>query len=162
GQPVMLEFHVSRAARDRCRFDETLFASNGHAVFARPAAAHRFAALLDAARGGPRRTSAADLFALGLLDEAAPLAIAYCRTRLEPRGFALALEHLEMTLGAESVDRLLREFVEAFPTTSVYRGHPRAAAWLAGATDGRPHREVALEELLLLGLVNGNPAAEDL
>ncbi len=153
------EFHVSRAARDRCRFDEALFASSGHAVLARPAAAHRFAAALNAARGGAPTASAADLFTLGLLDEAAHLAIAHWRARVDPGGWRAALEHLESRLGCDAVDRLLLAFVETFPSMAVYRGRLRAATWLAGATDALSHREIALEELVILSLENANPAA---
>ena len=153
------EFHVSRAARDRCRFDEALFASSGHAVLARPAAAHRFAAALNTARGGDGGASAADLFALGLLDEAAHLVMAHWRSSLDPTGFRAALDHLESALGEAAVDRLLLAFADQFPTLSVYRGRQRPEAWLAAATDARSHREVALEELLLLALTNENPAA---
>jgi glycosidase len=153
------EFHVSRAARDRCRFDEALFASSGHAVLARPAAAHRFAAALNAARGGPPTASAADLFTLGLLDEAAHLAIAHWRARVDPGGWPAALDHLEQRLGCDAVDRLLLAFAEAFPPVAVYRGRMRAATWLASATDARSHREIALEELVILSLENANPAA---
>lgn len=153
-----LEFHVSRAARDRCRFDESLFATNGHAVLAQPAAAHRFAAALNAARGGAGGASAADLFTMGLLDEAAHLALAHWRTTFDPEGFRGALAALESALGPQLVDRVLLTFSEAFPIVAVYRGRMSAATWLAGATDGRSHRELALEELLLLALAHENPA----
>ncbi|HEY6196963.1 MAG TPA: alpha-amylase family glycosyl hydrolase, partial [Candidatus Eisenbacteria bacterium] len=153
------EFHVSRAARDRCRFDEALFASSGHAVLARPAAAHRFAAALNAARGGTPSASAADLFALGLLDEACHLAIAHWRERSDPAGLRDALEHLERSLGPQAVERMLLAYAEHFPTLPVYRGRQRAESWLAGATDARSHHEIALEEMLLLSLANANPAA---
>ncbi len=153
-----LEFHVSRVARDRCRFDESLFASNGHAVLAQPAAAHRFAAALNAARGGGGGASAADLFTMGLLDEAAHLAIAHWRTQFDPDGFRHALAALESALGPQLVDRVLLTFADAFPIVAVYRGRMTAASWLGGATDGRSHREIALEELLLLALSHENPA----
>ncbi len=156
-RPLVNEFHVSRAARDRCGFDETLFASSGHAVLARPAAAHRFTAALNTARGGG--ASAADLFALGLLDEAAHVVMAHWRAVRDANGFSGALDRLESALGEAAVDRLLLSFADQFPTTPVYRGRQRPDAWLAGATDARSHREVALEELLLLGLTNENPAA---
>src|SRR5262249_45247507 len=128
-RPWPNEFHVSRAVRDRCRFDEELFAASGHAVLARPTAAHRFAAALEAAgvraqreAGGSVPASPADLFAMGLLDEAAHLVIAHWRVRHDPNGFRDALEHLERALGERALDRLLLEFARAFPTTSVYRG----------------------------------------
>jgi glycosidase len=157
---LLNEFHVSRAARDRCAFDELLFASSGRAVLARPAAAHRFAAALNSARGGSPTASAADLFALGLLDEAAHLVIAHWRRHHDPNGTRAALEHLEQTLGSATVDRLLLAFVDAFPTVAVYRGRLRAAVWLGGATDACSHREIALEELLLLALTHANPASQ--
>src|SRR5262247_4279305 len=112
-------FHVSRAARERCAFDEVLFASSGHAVLAHPAAAHRFAAALDAGFGRARHArnaaSPAELFAMGLLDEAEHLLIAHWRARHDPAGFREALAHLERTLGAAAVDALLLAFTEAFP-----------------------------------------------
>src|SRR5262245_21540910 len=156
------EFHVSRAVRERCGFSETLFASSGHAVLARPEAAQRFAAALDAGMGRARRSSAAELYAMGLFDEAEHLLIAHWRARHDPNGYREALAHLERTLGAAAVDALLLAFTEAFPPRAVYRGERRAAEWLAGVEPGpgpaRTHREVALEELLLLWLANANPA----
>ena len=153
------EFHVSRAMRERCRFDELLFASSGHAVLARPEAAHRFAAALDAARPAGPRASAAELFALGLLDEAMHLVIAHWRETHEPHAFRDALTRLRDTLGEPATRTLLESFLERFPPVAVHRGEESVRAWLAGATGGRPHAEVALEELLLLSLEDGNPAA---
>src|SRR5580765_4060502 len=157
------EFHVSRAVRERCGFGETLFASSGVAVLAHPAAAQRFAAALDAGMGRARRSSAAELFAMGLLDEAAHLLIAHWRSRHDPNGLRDALADLERTLGRPAIDGLLLAFIEAFPPRAVHRGEQRAAAWLAGAEPApgagatgravaRTHREVALEELLLRSL----------
>ncbi len=153
------EFHVSREARDRCRFDEALFASSGHAVLAHPAAAYRFAAALDQSRPGAPPASAAELFALGLLDEAAHLACAHWRRDHEPHGLRDGLAHLRQSLDGAAVDAMLLAFVERFPPVAVYRGDVSASAWLARATADRPHAEVALEELLLLWLANANPAA---
>jgi len=153
------EFHVARAMRERCRFDELLFASSGHAVLARPEAAHRFAAALDAARPSAPRASAAELFALGLLDEAMHLVIAHWRETHEPNAFRDALARLHGTLGERATRTLLLAFLERFPPMAVHRGEIAPEAWLLGATGGRPHDEVALEELLLLSLEDGNPAA---
>ena len=41
---------------------------------------------------------------------------------------------------------------------AAYRGDMSAADYLAGATDGDQNREIALEELLMIWLANGNPA----
>ncbi len=152
------EFHVSRESRDRCRFDEALFASSGHAVLAHPAAAYRFAAALDQARPGAPLASAADLFALGLLDEAAHLVIHHWRTTRDPDGMRDVLSHLKRELGERPLDDLLLAFVERFPPLAVHRGQLSSATWLRSATAGRPHAELAVEELMLLWLANANPA----
>jgi len=159
--PWTCEFHVAREVRERCRFDEALFASSGHAVLARPEAARRFAAALDAARPDGPRASAAALFALGLIDEASHLVIAAWRERHERHGFRDALEALRAKLGPEPLRRLLVRFVDRFPPLDVHRGRLDAATWLAGTSDGRPHVEVAIEELLILSLEDANPAAAD-
>jgi hypothetical protein len=153
------EFHVSREVRERCRFDEALFATSGRVVLAHPAAAHRFAAALDTARPGLPPASAADLFALGLLEEAAHVVLHHWRTQHDPTVISDVLAALRHERGEAAVDRLLLAFVERFPPLAVYRGEVTAANWLAQRTAGRPHTEVAVEELLLLSLSNANPAA---
>ena len=49
------EFHVSRKARKKYQFDETLFALNGNVVLADFAAARRFAEQMTPVRGQPSR-----------------------------------------------------------------------------------------------------------
>ena len=61
-------------------------------------------------------------------------------------------------MGAEELDKLLLTFVEQFPGTSVMRGQETPRQWLAGSTDGTPHRAAALEELMLLWTANRNEA----
>jgi glycosidase len=49
-------------------------------------------------------------------------------------------------------------FTDEFPPQSVYYGDVSASDYLAGDTSGRPHRQNAVEELLLVHVVNQNPA----
>jgi glycosidase len=156
--PALWEFHVSRAARERCAFDETLFATNGRVVLASPAAARRFALRLTQARGGRPAASPGDLFAMGLLHEVLHLAIARYREQADPRAWPDALGWFESRLGRGALDGALLAFAEDFPVVAVHRGHLSAAAWLEGETSGVSHRAVALEEMLLLWLANANPA----
>src|SRR5690349_19920435 len=137
GASLPYEFHVSREARDRCRFDESLFSSSGRAVLAHPAAAHRFAAAFDAARPGAPRSSAADVFALGLLDEAAHVVLHRWRESQDPSALREILGALRQERGAVAVERLLLAFVERFPPLEVYRAERAALAWLAGSSEGR-------------------------
>jgi glycosidase len=157
--PVLpFEFHVSRAARERCAFDGLLFATDGRVVLARPDQARRFALALTRARGGAPVASAADLYAMGLLDEVLHVAVARYRADHDARAMLDALDWFSARLGAEALDRTLLAFASEFPPLAVHRGEVPAAEWLAGATAGVPHRAVALEELMMLWLTAANPA----
>ncbi len=156
------EFHVSRAARDRYVFDEPLFAFNGNVVFANPMAARRFAAKMNEVKGvqndPAKAVRPAELFAMGLIDEALHALLAQYRRRVDPRAMSDALSWFEAKLGAKHLNTTLATFVEEFPPVAVYRKQQTPDQWLAGSTDGHPHREVALEEMVMLALANANPA----
>ena len=160
GHPLF-EFHVSRDARDRCQFPDALFATDGRVVFASPAAARRFAARLTQARGGTPVASPAELFAMGLLDEVMHVVLARYREQQDPRAWLDALAWYESRLGAETQDRALLAFVDQYPPVEVYRGRRSSAGWLGEVTGGTTHRAVALEEMLLLWIANGNPACRE-
>ena len=63
----IFEFHVSRQARQKYQFDETLFATDGRVVLSDFSAARRFAERIYAVSG--RLVPASDIYALGLMDE---------------------------------------------------------------------------------------------
>ena len=156
------EFHVSRRARDRYRFDETLFSLTGNVIFADFRAARDFAHRMneqrDVANRPDRAVSAGQLNAMGLVDELTHLMVARYRERTNPQLLEKALAHLEEELGPQSVDEVLRAFVSEFPPLAVYRGELGPEEWLAGRTGADSHREAALEELMLLWLANRNSA----
>lgn len=161
-RPPTFEFHVARAVRDRCGFDDPLFALSGNVVLANLTAVRAFAAKLDEARGAvadpERAVKPGALAAMGLIDEALHVVVAAYRETRDARAMTDALAWFEARLGRAALDRTLLAFAEEFPTVSVYRGRQSAAAWLEAATAGVSHRAVALEELLLLWLANANPA----
>ena len=161
----MFEFHISRAARDRYGVTDVLFAFDGNAVFANPAASRELAHRINQVRGAendPARpvetVQPAALFAMGLIDEAAHALFEYYRKTVAPQIMSEAIQHFEQQVGAPALGQLLLAFTEQFPNAEVYAGTLTAADWLAGSTDGTPHTEAALEELMLLWFENQNPA----
>ncbi len=159
------EFHVSRGARERYGFKEALFGLTGNVVFADFAAARRFAGKMNAQReaGADPDTPAAavragDLTALGLVDEILHFVVELYRRQRNPRARSGALVALEQQLGSATLEETLAAFVEFFPALAVYRAEIGVEDSLAGSTDGVPNRQVALEELLMAWLANGNPA----
>ncbi len=168
-----MEFHIARAVRESAGVDDTLFSYTGNIVFANVAASRELAEALNSARGkdaardpnaAPAETwNAGALFAMGLIDELSHALVAQYRRQIDPnvlrdaaRWFALQIDPSQSDPG--KLDRLLLAFAEQFPNSTIFRGEITAAEWLSGSTDGIPHREAALEELLLLWIANLNPA----
>ena len=159
---TLMEFHISRAARDRYRAEKQLFSFSGNGIFADLKASRELAHSMNQVRGAEQDPARAvhpgALFAMGLIDEASHLLIDHYRRNIAPQAVTNALQHFTAQLGPAEVDRLLVQFVEEFPGSSVYRGDQTPTDWLAGSSAGMPHREIAFEEMMLLWLANAHPA----
>ncbi|HEX3727550.1 MAG TPA: hypothetical protein VHV08_14955, partial [Pirellulales bacterium] len=158
----MMEFHISRNARERYKFAETLFSYTGNVVFANMGACREFAHRMNQVREAdkyPERTvHAGQLFAMGLIDEASHVLMARYREQFDPQVMTGALDWFGAQVGQEALDRMLLAFVEQFPGASVMRGVETPKQWLAGSTAGTANKAAALEELLLLWSANRNQA----
>ena len=158
----MMEFHISRQARERYQFAESLFSYTGNVVFGDLAACRAFAHKMNQVREvdkhPERAVHAGSLFAMGLIDEASHVLMAQYRKQFDPEVMTAALDWFSARVGADQLDKLLLTFVEQFPGQSVMRGEETPREWLAGKTDGVPHRAAALEEMLLLWTANRNEA----
>jgi hypothetical protein len=148
----MMEFHISRNARTRYEFAESLFSYTGNVVFANLAACREFAYRMNKIRDVEKHPElavhAGSLYAMGLIDEASHVLMARYREQFDPEVMTGALDWFSAQVGSEALDAMLLTFVEQFPGTSVIRGLETPQQWLAGTTDGTPHRAAALEELL--------------
>jgi glycosidase len=157
-----MEFHIAREARERYKFAESLFAYNGNVILANISACRAFAYRMNLVRDVEKHPEqavhAGQLFAMGLIDEASHVLMARYRQQLDPEVMTAALDWFGAQVGSDNVDKMLLAFVEQFPGLSVMRSLETPAQWLAGATDGLPHRAAALEELLLLWSANRNQA----
>lgn len=147
------EFHVSRKAREKYKFDESLFALNGNVILADFAAARRFAASMTKVRG--RFVPASAINAMGLIDEI--LHILIHQYEMQNPG---VMEHALETAGVDA-DAAMLKFTEDFPPLAVYRGETDARHYLGIETGTRQKRAAALEEMLILHVTNQNPAVED-
>ena len=159
---VRVEFHIARRARDLYRFDQSLFSLSGNVIFANFYAARVFAQRMndrrDLARFPERAVKAGQINAMGLIDEILHYVVGLYREQENPQVFRLALDWLYEKLGREAVDVALRRFVDEFPPLAVYRREIAAEDYLQGETAGVPHRQIVLEEMLMLWLANSNPA----
>ncbi len=157
-----MEFHISRQARERFQFDAALYALSGNCILVDPYAARVFAQKMNATRDlarHPEQTArASEINAMGLLDEISHLVVAEYRRQVSPGAIAQALQWLIERAGSQAVDTALLGFTRDFPPMAVHRGEVTAEEYLGGETAGVPHRQVLLEEMLMLWLENLNPA----
>ena len=142
---MLFQFHISKVSREKYQFDKTLFATDGHVIFADFAAARGFAEKMSEVRGDT--VPASDVNAMGLLDEVMHILIR--QYEMENPGMMLrALDWLSAKHGeSELVSGLLR-FDEHFPASSP-------------SPKGKKEQAITLEEMLLLALENQNPALEN-
>jgi len=158
----MMEFHISQSARERYQFPEKLFSYTGNVIFADMAACRTFAYRMNQIRDADKYPElaihAGALFAMGMIDEASHVLMARYREQFDKNVMVDALAWFSSQVGPEALESLLLTFVEHFPGSTVIRGLETPKQWLAGSTDGRSHREAALEELLMLWTANRNEA----
>lgn len=160
-KPTGMEFHVSRAARDRYQFDDSLFSISGNVVFANFHAARVFAQRMNQRRNlaqfPEQAVRASQINALGLIHEITHYIFQLYREQ-QPSVLHDALEWLKSSVGAAALDTTFLNFIDQFPPLLVYRGEQTREEYLAGETNELPNRQVLLEEMLMLWLTNRNPA----
>ena len=159
---VLMEFHISRQARDHYQFNESLFALSGNVIIANFYAARVLAQRMNKKRDlvsfPEQAVKAGQINGMGLIDEVLHYVVGLYREQKSPQVMEQALAWLDEELGKETVDAALQRFTDEFPPLAVYRRELTVEDYLAGETAGIPHRQITLEEMLLLWLANVNPA----
>jgi glycosidase len=156
------EFHISRKARDLYQFDDALFTLSGNVVLLNFHAARVFAQKMNEKRDlvnfPERAIRAGQINAMGLVDEILHYIAGLYRDEKNPEAMKRALDWLCEKFGEKAVDETLLKFADEFPTVALYRREIDLHEYLGGETEGVPHRQIILEEMLMLWLANLNPA----
>lgn len=155
------EFHISKSSRVKYRVEETLMESTGNVIFPNYRAVRELAYSINVTRGvlgnSQKEVRAGFLNAVALLDEIGHFLVRLYDEQENPGVMQRAYSHLARTLGQEALERTLLQFIKEFPPKAVYKGLQSEEAYFNSHTSGRAHKEIALEELMMLYLSNLNP-----
>lgn len=136
--------------------------STGNIVFPNFRTVRELAYAINVQRGtignGEKEVRAGFLNAAGLLDEIGHYLVRLYDEQENPGVIARAARHAEKILGAEVLNKTLLQFIQEFPPKAVYQGLQTAQEYFVSSIAGRPNRDIALEELIMLHLANINPA----
>lgn len=156
------EFHISRKARDKYLFSESLFSLSGNVIFTNFLAARTFAQKINEKRDlmnyPEQAVKAGQLIAMGLIDEILHYIVGRYVEETDPSIIKKALSFLTEKLENDKTEKTLYHFTDQFPPLDVYKRTIDIEGYLAGETAGSTNRQIVLEEMLLLWLANMNPA----
>jgi len=153
------EFHISREARDRYGIRDTLHTPSGKASKASFHGARLFVRRMHemAVREGRVEADvrAGSLNALGLINGVFHRIIDLYLEKENPGAFTEVAADLRSAFGQTDLEDLLAKFQDSYPAASAYRGEVPA-----GLPEKATDRDRIWVELLLLWVVNRNPASE--
>src|SRR5690606_10910874 len=148
-----------RQARDTYQFDDDYFAYRGQALIPNFQVARSFANKINQKRdisNFPNEiVQASQINAVSLIQGITHYIFQlYLATR--PHLLDQALGHLREQVGTEEAEKTLLRFVQEFQPQPVYQRTLDPQSYLLSTFDGRPNREVTLEELTMLWMSNVN------
>lgn len=159
---VIFEFHINRSSRERFKISEALLESSGNVILPNFRIVRELAHAINTERGTlgnrEKEVRAGFLNAVGLLDEIGHFLIRMYDEQENPGVVKRAFKFVEASLGADVLEKTLVQFLKDFPPKAVYNGLQTEKAYYDSVTTGRLHKEIALEELVMMHLSNINPA----
>lgn len=160
-----MEFHISRRAREKYEFDDTLFSYDGNVIFANFHAARKFVHKLNSKRDlaayPEQAAKTSQVNAMGLIDEIFHHIFKLYREQKNPEILKQALAYLEQQLSIRVLDSFLDLFISEYPPSAVFQKQADSRTYLDGSTNGILNKELLLEELVMLWLALENPALDN-
>jgi len=161
-QSAPKEFHISKNARDKYKFEDSLFSIIGNVIFANFHAVRKFVKKIndkqDLINFPEKAIRAGQINAMGLIDEILHYVVEMYRQEENVDISKQALEWLNEKIGEENVNKTLLRFIEEFPPVAVYQRKIDPDEYLKGGTKGIPNTQIVLEEMAMAWLANVNPA----
>lgn len=148
--------HVSKNSREKFGLEADLFSLTGNLIVADFTSARELSDRINRL-GRPGTFITPGLInTAGLFHEVMHLVIRKYEENENPGVFERGVKYLEEKL-QENAGLVFSKFIEYFPPLPVYLNEITPEKYLASSTNGKPNREIILEEILLLYLENENP-----
>jgi len=156
-----LEFHLSRAARERCSFDRDLLKDEGgfripDALTVQELTARMNARLAPAGKGA----KPGHLYALVLLQHILHVVVDRYRRERERSVFEKAEQWLAERPPEPKVAESVQRFGSHYTPIPVFRGERELREFLQQRLGDIPGRHALIEQMMLVFLANANPAAQ--
>jgi glycosidase len=159
---IEMEIHITRQAREKFNIDPSVFASNGSITFTDFNSVRLFVHKInqqnDLIVNPDKALKTSQLNAMGLMDEIFHYIFFLYKREKNLKVLTSLLISLQTKFGAERLDELLGLFVLTYPPQDVYQNRISPLEYLNGMTQAVPHREIQLENLILLWISHENPA----
>ncbi|MDH3267914.1 MAG: alpha-amylase family glycosyl hydrolase [Ignavibacteria bacterium] len=163
---IKFDFHVSRAAREKYKIEQSLFSIAGKVILVDYQQVRILSEKINSKRreegNADQFVTAGQINALGLLHEIFHLLIRKYEESDNPGVFSKAINHLKNEISESGLEKTLLAFVEEFPPLEVYNKIVTAEEYLRRSTSGKSNKEIVLEEIILLHMENSNPASANL
>ncbi len=158
---ILYEFHVSKTSRDKYKFDQSLFETNGNMIIGNFHSARLLASKINAVRDiihYPDQTAkASEIYALGLIDELFHYLFRQLRLQSGSDLFSRILESLENDLSEKEINEVIDSFLLYFPPKAVYKDGLDINEYIISLKNSQQYA-LAVEEIILLWVENQNPA----
>ncbi len=154
---------LSLSAREKYKFPEDFFnTQEGYVTFPEIYLVRLFVESInekkDLLNFPEQAARASEINGIGLINEISHEIITQYKEKLDPEVYETLFMELSQDLNTDDLDFLMKTFVEEFPPPDVYLGEIEVESYIEGSTQGRPNKEIILEELIHIWLNNNNPS----
>ena len=155
------EFHISRLSREKYKFDESIFQTDGNAIIGSFHAARLLSLRINESRDllnfPEKAAKSSEVYAIGLMDEFFHFIFKLYRSRFSFNILENALNHLIQVLSPEEVENVISLFLSEFPPVAVQKKEISLKDYLLDLKTNHQIPDL-LEEITLLWIENQNPA----
>ncbi|OJX41538.1 MAG: alpha-amylase [Chloroflexi bacterium 44-23] len=161
----MYEFHISRHARNKYKFDQSIFQTDGNVIISNFHAARLFSSQINQERDlitfPEKAAHASEIYAIGLIDEVFHQLFKLYREKLGGKNlFDEAYQFLVKKMSTQEINQVIELFLSTFPPSDVFQKKITPANYIATLKKNKQY-ELIMEEIILLWVENQNPALEN-